>query len=140
MNGNQNRTSLRVGQVFVEFTRKPITAWGGLAALVGAFVSRIGFREGVQEAIPIIETSPNAKGIYPKVLAHLLTVLTGGGTLRPPALVAAWRRGHREGVRRAVAAEGGDYVDAVLEQDRLAGCSGITGRVGAPFCKPVRTL
>jgi len=78
MEREHRKSSLRVGQVFVEFTRKPITAWGGMAALIGAFVSRIGFRDWVEQAIPIVETSNNAKGIYPKVLAHFLTVLTGG--------------------------------------------------------------
>ena len=78
MKQKDGKSSRRVGQVFVEFTRKPITAWGGMAALIGAFVSRIGFREWVEQAIPIVETSNNAKGIYPKVLAHFLTVLTGG--------------------------------------------------------------
>ena len=78
MDGKNDRSSLRVGQVFVEFTRKPVSAWGGMAALIGAFVSQVGFREWVEHAIPVVETSNNAKGIYPKVLAHFLTVLTGG--------------------------------------------------------------
>ncbi len=73
-----SKSSLRVGQVFVEFTKKSITAWGGMAALIGAFVEQIGFRDWVEQAIPIVETSNNAKGVYPKVLAHFLTVLTGG--------------------------------------------------------------
>ena len=81
MGREHGKSSLRVGQVFVEFTTKPITAWGGMAALIGAFVSQIGFRDWVEKAIPIVETSNNAKGIYPKVLAHFLTVLTGGERL-----------------------------------------------------------
>ncbi len=78
MNEKNDKSSRRVGQVFVEFTTKPITAWGGMAALIGAFVLQIDFRGWVEKAIPILETSNNAKGIYPKVLAHFLTVLTGG--------------------------------------------------------------
>jgi len=32
----------------------------------------------VEQTVPIVERSNNARGIYPKVLAHFLTVLTGG--------------------------------------------------------------
>ncbi|MCX8090447.1 MAG: hypothetical protein N3I86_05845 [Verrucomicrobiae bacterium] len=42
------------------------------------FLEQIQFRDWVQENIPVRETSPNAKGIYPKVLALWLTSLNGG--------------------------------------------------------------
>jgi len=68
----------RVGQVQIAFTNKQLTAWGGACSIVGKFLERIRFREWVEAHVPVEETSPNAKGIYEKVLALLLTSLTGG--------------------------------------------------------------
>jgi len=99
MKRKKSTSSRRVGQVVVEFTSKPITAWGGLAGLVGAFVSRIGFRHWVEQTVPIVESSNNARGIYPKVLAHFLTVLTGGERF---AHMQWWQHGV-EGIEKAFA-------------------------------------
>ncbi len=74
----KNTRSICVNQVKITFTRKPITAWGGIAALVGKFLEGIDFQEWVEEIIPIKETSNNAKGIYEKILGQFLTVLSGG--------------------------------------------------------------
>jgi len=71
-------TADRVHQVQIAFTNKQLTAWGGACAVVGKFLERIRFREWVERHIPVQELSPNAKGIYEKVLALLLTSLTGG--------------------------------------------------------------
>jgi len=49
-----------------------------MAALLGKYLERISFREWVLKSIPVSETSPNAKGVYEKVLAQFLTVLSGG--------------------------------------------------------------
>lgn len=68
----------RVGQVQIAFTNKQLTAWGGVCSVVAKFLERIRFREWVLDHVPIEEKSPNAKGIYEKVLALLLTSLTGG--------------------------------------------------------------
>lgn len=68
----------RVNQVKIEFTNKPITAWGGLGCLVGKFLEQIDFRSWVESRFPIQESSNNAQGIYEKVLAQFLTVLVGG--------------------------------------------------------------
>jgi hypothetical protein len=65
-------------QVKIEFTDKPITAWGGIAGLVSRYLHKIGFKEWVEESIPIEEKSNNGKGVYQKVLALFLTVLVGG--------------------------------------------------------------
>ncbi len=67
-----------VGQVQITFTNRQLTAWGGVCSLVAKFLERIGFREWVVKHVPVEEHSPNAKGIYEKVLALLLTSLTGG--------------------------------------------------------------
>ncbi|MGA9046327.1 transposase [Sulfuricurvum sp.] len=68
----------RVGQVQITFTNKQLTAWGGACSVVAKFLERIRFREWVLEHMPVEERSPNAKGVYEKVLALLLTSLTGG--------------------------------------------------------------
>ncbi len=78
MGHTQHSSSIRVGQVFVEFTKKPVSAWAGLASVVGGLLERIGFRSWVEQALPVSETSNNSCGGYSKVLAHMLTVFVGG--------------------------------------------------------------
>ena len=73
-----NNKSLHVNQVKIQFTNKPITAWGGLATIVAKFLEVLQFRSWVESMIPIEETSHNARGVYEKVLATFLTVLAGG--------------------------------------------------------------
>lgn len=74
----RNTKSLKVNQVKIQFTNKPITAWGGLAAIVAKLLEVLEFRPWVESSIPIKDRSNNAKGIYEKVLATFLTVLSGG--------------------------------------------------------------
>ena len=71
-----------VNQVKIEFTRKPITPFGGIATLVAKFLEVIEFRSWVESAIPIRERSNSSKGIYGKVLAQFLTILSGGFRLQ----------------------------------------------------------
>lgn len=74
----QRKSSMKVGQVFVEFTQKPVSAWSGMATLIGGLLEQIGFRAWVERSLPIAECSNNACGAYSKVLSHLLTVFSGG--------------------------------------------------------------
>ncbi len=62
----------------ITFAHKQLTAWGEACAGVAKFLERIRFREWVLGHVFVEEHSPNAKGIYEKVLALLLTSLTGG--------------------------------------------------------------
>lgn len=78
MKRNKAKKYRRVHQVEVAYTDKPITAWGGMAVIIGKFLERIRFRTWVEASFPIHETSPNAKGVYPKILAQFLTALVGG--------------------------------------------------------------
>jgi len=78
MKQKQYRKSRQVNQVAIEFTNKPITAWGGIASVIAKFLERIEWRSWVESHIPVEETSNNARGIYPKVLAQFLTALVGG--------------------------------------------------------------
>jgi len=75
----KNRKKKRCeNQVRIEFTDKPITAWGGVAGILSRFLEKIQFREWVEGSIPVTQKSNNAGGIYEKVLALFLTVLVGG--------------------------------------------------------------
>lgn len=78
MGHKQHSSEIRVGQVTVDFTNKPVSAWSGMAAVVGALLERIEFRSWVERALPVTETSNNSYGVYGKILAHLITVFTGG--------------------------------------------------------------
>jgi hypothetical protein len=75
---NNRKKSYCENQVRIEFTDKPITAWGGIAGIVSRFLDKIQFRGWVESSIPVTERSNNGGGIYEKVLALFLTVLVGG--------------------------------------------------------------
>ena len=49
----KNSKSLRVNQVKIQFTNKPITAWGGLATIVAKLLEVMEFRSWVESALPI---------------------------------------------------------------------------------------
>jgi len=86
----KNSRSLRVNQVKIQFINKPITAWGGLATIVAKLLEVLEVRSWVESALPIEEKSNNAKGIYEKVLATFLTVLSEGERrycVQPPGRV-----------------------------------------------------
>jgi len=73
-----SKKTYKVGQVQINFTDKPLTAWGGLCSVVAKYIKGIGFKKWVERHIPVREESPNSKGIYEKVLALYLTSLIGG--------------------------------------------------------------
>ena len=74
----KSTSQLKVNQVRIEFTNKPLTSWGGICTIIAKYFESIELREWIESSIPITETSPNARGVYPKLLAHFLTVLCGG--------------------------------------------------------------
>jgi hypothetical protein len=78
MNGEEVKSAGARSQIRIDFTDKPISAWGGIASLVARYVEKLGFRDWVEENLPISEVSPNGRGRYEKVLGLFLTVLTGG--------------------------------------------------------------
>ena len=73
-----NKKAMQVNQVDIEFTNKPITAWGGTATIIAKFLEQIRFQDWVEGEIPVIERSNNSKGKYTKVLTQFLTSLSGG--------------------------------------------------------------
>ena len=80
----------QVGQVKITFTGKELTAWGGACSVVAKFLEQIEFRQWVDGHVPVEEHSPNAKGIYPKVLSLFLTCLTGGTRFSD---ISSWMHG-----------------------------------------------
>lgn len=78
MERNQSKSSHRVGQVLVEFTNKPVSAWAGMATLIGKLLEQIEFRSWILAALPVQEISNNNCGAYSKILSHMLTVFSGG--------------------------------------------------------------
>lgn len=78
MQQTKTTSALQINQVQIQFTAKSITAWGGIGSVIASFLTQIDFRAWVLASLPVTETSPNAKGLYEKVLALFLTVLCGG--------------------------------------------------------------
>lgn len=87
-----DRRADQVGQVRITFTNKTLTAWGGACSVLAKFLERISFREWVEAHIPVKEHSPNAGGIYPKVLSLLLTSVAGGTRFSD---LKGWMHGRR---------------------------------------------
>jgi hypothetical protein len=54
-----------------------MTSYGGFS-LLALFFEKIRFKEWIEQAIPIQESSPNSKGKYSKVLVYLLMIYAGG--------------------------------------------------------------
>ena len=50
-----NRKYQYVNQVQIKFTNKPITAWGGICALIGKYLEQIKFQEWVEKILPVKE-------------------------------------------------------------------------------------
>ncbi len=74
-----NRKSVKKnGQVKIEFTDKPITSWGGTAALISRFLNKIEFKNVVECCLPVKERSNNSIGEYAKVISLFISVLNGG--------------------------------------------------------------
>jgi len=69
---------IRVNDVKIKFTDKPITSWGGLATLLGKFLEVIKFKDWIEQHIPITETSNNRITIYDKMISQFITTLSGG--------------------------------------------------------------
>ena len=49
--------SQQINRVKIEFTDKPLTAWSGLATLMGKFLDKINFWDWVEESIIVEEKS-----------------------------------------------------------------------------------
>jgi len=76
--------------VQIGFTHNLLTVSGGAASAGAKCLERVGVRHWVQPQVPVQEHSPNAKGIWERVLALWLTCLTGGTRFSP---LACWGHG-----------------------------------------------
>lgn len=90
MNEKKYIKAKQVNQVKIAFTKKLITPFAGVAALIGKFLEQLNFKAWVEANIGITETSPNAKGLYEKVLGQFLTILVGGSRF---SHMEWWRNG-----------------------------------------------
>lgn len=77
MSNPQGRQKIQVNRFQILFTKKKLTAYGGYS-LLAKFFEKIGLHTFFEHAIPIVETSPNALGLYPKALAFILMLFSGG--------------------------------------------------------------
>jgi hypothetical protein len=68
---------LEQSRVKLNFTKKPMTAYGGLVILAKLF-EKLRLKENIERMFPFEERSPNGTGIYSKVLRFGLTVVAGG--------------------------------------------------------------
>jgi hypothetical protein len=113
-NKRRNSRPLRVNQVEIRFTNKPITAWGGLATTVAKLLEVLEFRSWVESHFPVTEKSNNAKGVYGKVLATFLTILSGGERF---SHLSWWGHGVeaiKKGLCAGLAPQGVKHRDQVL--------------------------
>jgi hypothetical protein len=69
-------TSIDVNKVKITFTRKKMTAYGGLS-IMAAFFKQIRLKEAIEKAIPIRECSPNSTGVYSKIVMYFSMVYAG---------------------------------------------------------------
>lgn len=67
-------------EIRIEFTDKPITAWGGLVLFAG-LARQIGLEQALRQALPFQLTSPNATDPVEIVLAFIAGVLIGSRRL-----------------------------------------------------------
>lgn len=78
MNRKYDATQVKVNQVRVEFSNKSASVFGGLPLTIAKLLEVIDFRSWVEQSVPFTETSPNARGVYGKVLGLFIGVLSGG--------------------------------------------------------------
>ena len=69
--------SIRRGEVGIEYTKKPLSGWGGLV-LFFEFAEKVGLYETLEKILPDKKESPNRISSVDIVKALMATVLTGG--------------------------------------------------------------
>jgi hypothetical protein len=69
-------TTIWVNKVKIAFSKKKMTAYGGLS-LMAAFFKQIRLREAIERVVPVREVSPNSTGIYGKIMMYFSMVYAG---------------------------------------------------------------
>jgi len=90
--------SIRNGELPIEYTRKPVSGWGGLS-LIFEYLERIGFYDELRSVVKEVKRSNNRVESFDSILTFLATVLTGGSRFAHVQRVF-----HDEVVRRIVGA------------------------------------
>jgi hypothetical protein len=72
----KSTTIIEVNKVKITFTKKKMTAYGGLS-LMAAFFKQIQLKEAIEKVIPIRECSPNRTGVYSKIILYFSMVYAG---------------------------------------------------------------
>jgi hypothetical protein len=86
MQENDSRNGKR--EVAIEYTAKPLSGWGGLAALFRYF-DRLGVREYLKQGLPDGRTSPNQVGVVDMAMQLMASILTGGSRFSHAGRIAA---------------------------------------------------
>lgn len=68
---------LENSNIEMSFTEKMMTSYGGFSLLAKLF-EKLELKENLEDIFPVIENSPNSKGVYSKLLKFGLTVIAGG--------------------------------------------------------------
>ena len=69
-------TTAEASKVKIAFTKRKMTVYGGFV-LIASFFERIGFKQIIEEAMPIFECSPNGIGLFGKTAAFMAMVFAG---------------------------------------------------------------
>jgi hypothetical protein len=86
MRENDSRTGDR--EVAIDYTGKPVSGWGGLAALFRYF-DRLGVRQYLEQGLPDGRISPNQIGVVDMAMQLMASILTGGSRFSHAARIAA---------------------------------------------------
>lgn len=86
MRENDSRSGKR--EVTIEYTEKPVSGWGGLAALFRYF-DRLGVRQYLEQGLPDGRTSPNQVGVVDMAMQLMASILTGGSRFSHAGRIAA---------------------------------------------------
>lgn len=68
---------LENSNIEMSFTEKMMTSYGGFSLLAKLF-EKIELHQNLERIFPVVEISPNSKGVYSKLLKFGLTVIAGG--------------------------------------------------------------
>lgn len=83
---NNSRNGER--EVAIEYTNKPVSGWGGMAALLRYF-ERLGVREYLKQGLPDGRSSPNQIGVVDMAMQLMATILIGGSRFSHAGRIAA---------------------------------------------------
>jgi hypothetical protein len=72
----KSTTTIQVNTVKIAFSKKKMTAYGGLS-LMAAFFKQIRLREALESAILFREHSPNSTGVYSKIVMYFSMIYAG---------------------------------------------------------------